>query len=264
MRRCLAQKLCLLGGAAAPAARIFEHMKRFLLAAVVLIGCRPSDGGSQTNPSAGANSTAAGVAKVSSADSVRIDALLRRADEGRIQGSATAPVWLVEISDFQCPYCKQWHDEWYPAIKRDYIDPGHVRMAYVHLPLTSIHPHALPAALASLCASTQGKFWPMHDKLFETQKSWARLPPSSSAPVFDSLAVSVGVDTAQYHACMREGAMERVVKGDMSRATSAGLQSTPVFFVGDEPIQGLAPLETFRAAIARARAKAAGPPRSPQ
>ncbi len=234
-------------------------MKRLLLAALVVIGCRPSDGDSQSAPNA-ATGGGTSPAQRNAADSARADSLLVRADDGRIQGSRTAPVWLVEISDFQCPYCKRWHDEVYPAIKREYIDPGHVRMAYVHLPLTSIHVHALPAAEASLCASAQGRFWPLHDKLFETQASWAGRPSGSTAGLFDSLAVSVGVDAAQYNACMQSHVMRRVVNGDMARARSAGVNSTPVFFVGDEPIQGMAPIEAFRAAIARGRAKAAGRP----
>ena len=82
---------------------------------------------------------------MSRADSLRVDSLLQLADAGRIQGSASAPVWLVEVSDFQCPYCKQWHEQVYPAIKKDYIDRGIVRMAYVHMPL-NIHPNAQPAA----------------------------------------------------------------------------------------------------------------------
>jgi protein-disulfide isomerase len=206
-------------------------MKRLFLAALLVTGCRPSDGGSQTTPSS-ASGTASPAPRAAT-DSARIDSLLGR---------------------FQCPFCKRWHDEVYPTIKREYIDPGHVRMAYVHLPLSSIHPHALPAAEASLCASVQGRFWPMHDKLFDTQPMWAKLP--NAARVFDSLATSVGVDMAKFSECMSSHVMRRVVNGDMARATSAGAHSTPVFFVGDEPIQGLAPIDVFRGAIARARAKA--------
>lgn len=188
-------------------------------------------------------------------DSAATDALLRRADAGRIQGSPDAPVWLVEISDFQCPYCKQWHDEIYPTLKRDYIDRGIVRMAYVHLPL-SIHPNAPAAAEASLCAATENAFWPVHDRIFATQQRWQAL--REPAPFLDSLVVASGVNTARFRACMRSGAMERVVAGDRQRAAAAGVRSTPVFFIGDDPIEGLAPLDAYRQAIERARAKAAG------
>jgi protein-disulfide isomerase len=232
-------------------------MKGLILVALMLAACRPNDGNARGAAPPGATSGAQATA-ASRVDATRIDSLLQRADAGRIQGSSAAPVWLVEISDFQCPYCKQWHEQVYPAIKRDYIDRGIVRMAYVHLPL-NIHPNAGPAAETSLCASTQDRFWPVHDKLFETQERWAQL--QNPTAFFDSLALASGVDESQYRDCMRSGIMRRVINGDRTRATASGVTSTPWFFVGDEPIRGLAPLDAYRQAIERARANAAG--RSP-
>lgn len=226
-------------------------MKALVLCAFLLAACRPSDGGSQTAPPRGATSAATAAAP-------SVDALLEAADAGRIQGDTAAPVWLVEISDFQCPFCKRWHDETYPAIKRDYIDAGIVRMAYVNLPL-SIHPHAEPAAEAALCASAQGKFWPVHDALFRTQDRWT--PMSDARAVFDSIAIASGIDAAKYRACMDGDAMLRVINGDRERAANAGVRPTPTFFVGGERIEGAAPLDVFVAAISRARARTATRPR---
>lgn len=222
-------------------------MKRMLAAAcLIAFGCRPSDG----------QSTAAGTPPAAQAgDSARQSDMLERADAGRIQGSPSAPIWIVEISDFQCPYCKQWHDETYPIIKREFIAPGHVRMAYVNLPLSSIHPHAAPAAEAAMCAAVQNKFWEVHDALFATQDRWKGL--SDATALFDSLTIATGVDEAQWRDCMRSQVMQRLLNGDRQRAGMAGVVSTPVFFVGDEMIRGAAPIAAFRAAIERARAKAA-------
>ena len=214
-------------------------------------GCRSSDGQATPSRSQGATSAAAG-------DTARANALLERADAGRIQGASTAPVWLVEISDFQCPYCKQWHDETYPLIKREFIDRGLVRMAYVNLPIVSIHRHAAPAAEAAMCAATQERFWPVHDAIFATQNSWNKLDDATQ--VFDSLAIAAGVDADQFRGCVRSQIMRRLLNGDRLRAGSAGVTSTPVFFVGDEMIRGAAPIQEFRAAIERARAKAAARP----
>ena len=225
-------------------------MKALALLAILVTACRPSDGGSQTTPPRGATTAAAPAA--SSAD-----ALLARADRGRIQGDSAAPVWLVEISDFQCPFCKRWHDETYPALKRDYIDKGIVRMAYVHLPL-SIHPHAEPAAEAAMCASAQGKFWQVHDDLFDTQARWT--PMSDARALFDSIALDSGIDAAAYRSCMDSDVMLRAINGDRERAASANVRPTPTFFVGGERIEGAAPLEVFVAAIARARARASARP----
>ena len=227
-------------------------MRALLLCAVLLGACRPSDGGSQTTPAqtGGAAAATAGAP----GDSDRSNALLERADQGRIQGDSAAPVWIVEISDFQCPFCKKWHDETYPIIKREYVDQGIVRMAYVNLPLTSIHPHADPAAEAAMCASAQGKFWPVHDAIFSTQDRWSKLDDARA--LFDSLALATGIDAAQYRSCMDSRIMVRLINGDRERAAGAGVRSTPVFFVGGEGIQGAAPVDAFRAAIARARARA--------
>ena len=234
-------------------------MTRMLAILLVVAACRPTDGGSRAAvPPAGGATTAPQSGPMSRADSLRVDSLLQLADAGRIQGSASAPVWLVEVSDYQCPYCRQWHEQVYPAIKREYIDPGIVRMAYVHLPL-NIHPNAQPAAETSLCAAMQNRFWQVHDKLFETQERWA--PMRNPEPFFDSLAVAGGVDEQRYRECMSSGIMKRVINGDKARAAAAGVGSTPWFFIGNEPIRGLASLETYRQAIERARAAAGRPPR---
>ena len=68
------------------------------------------------------------------------DSNITRADLARIQGSATAPLWVIEVSDFQCPYCKQWHDQTYPMLRDQYVKTGKIRLAYVNFPL-AIHPH---------------------------------------------------------------------------------------------------------------------------
>jgi protein-disulfide isomerase len=93
------------------------------------------------------------------------------ADQARILGRPTAPVWVVEVSDFQCPYCKMWHDSTYETLKREYVNTGKVRLAYINFPLEK-HRNAMPAAEAAMCAAAQGKFWEMHDALFDAQAKW--------------------------------------------------------------------------------------------
>ena len=95
-------------------------------------------------------------------------AAYRRGDEGHpSRGPATAPVTIVEFSDFECPFCYGL----YPTLKlieRNY--PEQVRIVYRQFPLTTIHPRAQKAAEASLCAHDQGRFWEMHDSMFGLQK----------------------------------------------------------------------------------------------
>jgi protein-disulfide isomerase len=131
-----------------------------------------------------------------------------------------------------------------------------VRLAYVNFPL-QMHAHALQAAEAAMCAAAQKRFWPMHDSLFVSQGRWSDKSDSVASAIFDSLATRVGADSQLWRDCVRSGVMRRLITADRGRGTAAGVRSTPTFFVGDEPIQGAAPAAVFRAAIERARAKAA-------
>ena len=91
-----------------------------------------------------------------------------------IEGSPDARVMIVEFSDFQCPFCRRWYDDTLPQL-RDLIGDD-VALAFVHFPLTQIHPNAPAAHVAAHCAGEQGKFWEMHDLLFDQQDAWSRLP----------------------------------------------------------------------------------------
>lgn len=175
-----------------------------------------------------------------------------KADLARIQGSPNAPVWVIEVSDFQCPFCKQWHDQTYPVLRDEFVRTGKVRLAYINYPLAQ-HPYAWPAAEAAMCAGAQGKFWEMHDALFNTQSKWETLP--SPATYFDSLARAQGVDAARWHQCIQSGKMKSWIQADHDRAQTAGAASTPTFIIGDKLLVGAQPIEEFRRAIDSALVK---------
>lgn len=231
-------------------------MLRFLYRpalALTLLGCSGGDG-------------AAASARAANAASLRPEgppaaldsssAVLAKADAGRIIGSASATVWMIIISDFQCPFCKQWHDESWEAIRKEFVETGKIRVAYMNLPL-GMHANALPAAHAAMCASVQGKFWPVQDAMFQTQKAWSNL--ADAHPFFENLARDVGADVDALRACVKSGVMGPLIRSDEARATSAGAQSTPTFFVGSQPLIGAQPLAAFRGAInAALAAKPAG------
>ena len=184
------------------------------------------------------------------------DSTSAAADRGRIRGAEDAKVWLVEISDFQCPYCKRWHDDAYGTIDREYVQTGKVRLAYVNFPLSSIHPNARRAAEAAMCASVQNRFWPLHESLFATQAAWSSM--KDPMPVFDSLAVAAGASAAAWRSCMSSHAVLPLIDADHDRASRSGVQSTPSFFIGSRGLVGAYPVDTFRvildSALARARA----------
>src|SRR6058998_2501259 len=140
---------------------------RRLAALSLALACAPA-----SNKRQGSESTSVTRAETTAvASRAPTDSNITRDDLARIQGSSTAPLWVIEVSDFQCPYCKQWHDQTYPTLRDQYVKTGKIRLAYVNFPL-AIHVHAFPAAEAAMCAGAQAKFWQMHDALFSSQNSW--------------------------------------------------------------------------------------------
>ena len=228
------------------------RLRTLVFAATALVpGCSDTGGGAAAETaSARSDSAAPSPAETDSA-------LMVRADLARILGDSTAPVWVVIASDFQCPYCKIWHDSTYPALRREFVDPGRIRLAYLHVPLSQ-HQHAQVTAELSMCAAAQGRFWEMHDVIFDTQHEWAHLAPGTD--YFRSLAARVDLDTARIGRCLDAGTMRPIVAADSRRASQAGLRSTPTFFVGEERrLVGAVPIDSFRNAIADAmRRRAAG------
>ena len=185
------------------------------------------------------------------------DSVSTTADKARIRGAESAQVWLVEISDFQCPFCKEWHDKAFATIDREYVKTGKIRVAYLNFPLTRIHPNAQAAAEAAMCAGVQGKFWELHESLFATQPKWAAV--KSPIAAFDSLARAAGVEPKAWNSCMSTHATARLIDADRDRSAKAGVESTPTFFVGDRALAGAYPVDTFRVAIEQALAKSKTP-----
>lgn len=173
-------------------------------------------------------------------------ALLRLADLNRIAGDAGARVMVLEVSDFQCPYCKQFHDSTYAALRKLYIDNGKARMAYVNFPLRT-HQNAWPSAEAAMCASAQGKFWAMHDSVFNSQPRWSVITRSDT--MFARFATSLQLDMAKYGSCISTHATRPLIQSDFERASSAGVRSTPTFLVGDSVLLGAYPLPDFQRVI---------------
>jgi protein-disulfide isomerase len=236
------------------------HISRARSAAVLVLVATLSACSRTETPAASAHQVTASTGDVAPAGgglSGLSDSVSANADKARIRGAETAPVWLVEISDFQCPFCKQWHDETFAKIDQEYVKTGKVRMAYLNFPLSRIHPNAQAAAEAAMCAGVQGKFWELHGSLFQTQPKWAELKQPMA--VFDSLARAAGVDAKGWSNCMTSHATAKLIEADRDRSGKAGVESTPTFFVGDRALAGAYPVDTFRVAIDQAIAKLKAP-----
>jgi protein-disulfide isomerase len=148
-------------------------------------------------------------------------------------GPAAAPVVLVLFSDFQCPYCKGMSATLKEVTKK-YGDK--VRLVFRQFPLTNIHPFAQGAAEASLCAAAQGRFWEMHDLLFQNQKSL-------SVKDFKSHAEKLGLDTAAFNACVDSKRFAPQVKEDLKAGAGAGTEGTPALYINGRFLNGNRPFE---------------------
>jgi protein-disulfide isomerase len=148
-----------------------------------------------------------------------------------IRGNANAKITLIVVSDYQCPYCQR-HEPTISQVLKDYGDK--VRVVWRNMPLTSIHPYAQKAAEAGECAGDQGKFWEMHDKLFENLKSYAK---------------DLGLNTSKFNDCLDSGKMASKIQKQSAEAQAAGISGTPGTFVNTELVKGAYPFETFKTII---------------
>ena len=153
---------------------------------------------------------------------------------------------MVVISDFQCPYCKTWHDSSMAQLKRDYIDPGKVRLAYLNLPL-QMHPQARVEAEAALCAAAQAKFWSFSDALFRDQAAIHKL--TDATPYLDTMARESKLNMAEYQSCKKSPSIRALIDSDIQQASRIGVRSTPSFLIGEFLVEGAVPYPDFRRAV---------------
>ena len=140
-------------------------------------------------------------------------------------GSAQAKIGIVEFSDYQCPYCRGFHDQVFPRLKKEYVDTGIAQFIHKDLPLKSIHPQAMSAALAASCAGAQQRFWPMHEALYANN---GRLAPS----YYPQLGRELGLDNIKFTTCLADVASEQAVMRDVAEAQGLNITGTPSFVIG--------------------------------
>ncbi len=138
-----------------------------------------------------------------------------------VEGPADAPLTLVEYGDYQCPYCGAA----YPVVKRLQKKLGkRLRFVFRNFPLTESHPYALIAAQAAEAAALQGKFWEMHDLLFEQQTS---LKPE----ILPLWAKKIGLNVEQFETDVKQDAVEKRIREDRQSGIHSGVNGTPTFYI---------------------------------
>lgn len=144
-------------------------------------------------------------------------------EDARVRGNIQAPVTIIEYSDFTCGFCAKFFRETFPMLQARYIDTGKVRYYYRDFPRADQGP-GMAGALASRCASDQGKFWPMHDRLFSD---------GSQLDVVSLMqdARKLGLDERTFQSCLRDGAHIDSIFADREEGRRWGFRGTPGFVI---------------------------------
>ena len=148
-----------------------------------------------------------------------------RLEGGYSLGASDAPLTIVEFTDYQCPYCRQFESTTFAELRKKYIDTGKVRFVVRDFPLVEAHPNAMQAAEAVHCAGDQEKFWPMHDALFSDA---GKLEKNG---LMDS-AESLKLDMGAFRSCLESGKHKLEIQNDQQVASSLQINGTPSFLVG--------------------------------
>jgi protein-disulfide isomerase len=163
------------------------------------------------------------------------------------RGDPKSKVTLIEYSDFQCPACAAYH----PLVKQLLSELGDkIYFVYRFFPLTRIHKNAMIASQAAYAAKLQGKFWEMHDTLFETQTSWAE--SNNAADTFVAYAKKLNLDVNKFQKDMNSSETQSVIADSQNQASSIGVNSTPSFFVNGQQISNPRSYDDFKKIIQNA------------
>lgn len=166
------------------------------------------------------------------------------------QGASNARVAVIEYSDYQCPFCGRYDKDTYPKLLKDYVETGKIKYVWRDYPL-DFHQHAEKAAEAARCAGEQGKFWQMHDQLFENQQ---KIAPAD----LPKYAETLQLDTAKFQQCLDSGRYASDIKKGVDDAATVGISGTPSFVIGTiEPNGTVKPVKKLVGARSYAEFKTA-------
>lgn len=161
-----------------------------------------------------------------------------------IRGPEDAAITIIEYSDFQCPACGQY----YPVLKQLKEEfPNDLRVVYRHFPLRQIHINADISARASEAAGQQGKFWEMHDAIFEAQQEWSNV--ADPTEIFTGYALQIGIEKEAFLESLNSSTTAAAVSADEATGRSLAVQGTPTFFMNGEKLTNPRSFEDFKKII---------------
>lgn len=176
------------------------------------------------------------------------------------QGSESAKVTVVEVSDYHCPFCRRQTLQTLPPLLTDYVKSGKVKFVFVDYPIAQLHPDAFQSHEAAECAGDQGKYWQMHGSLFTNA-------PVKDAAQLTAQAKTLGLDEGKFGSCLSGGVHAAAIRDSIARMQQLGVGGTPLMLIGLTPapgapmkvvssVYGARPYADFKTAIDAALAQA--------
>ncbi|MFQ5436416.1 MAG: DsbA family protein [Anaerolineae bacterium] len=158
------------------------------------------------------------------------------------QGSETAPVTIVEVSDFGCSHCRDFNLETAPLIEQRYIESGEVQLIVLPFALSS---RTLPAANGGLCAADQGRYFEYHQAMFADFDA----PDHLDRTGIERVAANTGLDMDQFSSCLSSSRYASRIQANGNAASGVGVSATPTFFINGQKVEGALPWATFQQRI---------------
>ena len=168
--------------------------------------------------------------------------------QGYLMGKVDAPVKILEFADFECPGCAGFATITEPDVRTRIVEPGLASLTYYDFPLTQ-HRNTLPASNAAACADEQGKFWPMHDRIFQTQDQWNGVATDVPKPYFKRFAGEIGLDVAKWESCYDAKKYQKRIEANLAEGLRRGVTSTPTFIIGNKMYRGMGSYDEMKAIV---------------
>ena len=191
------------------------------------------------------------------------DSTLALKSRGYTIGSPDAKVEIVEFADFECPACGNFATITEPDVRKNLVATGIVKYTFMDFPLLNAHKNTIPASMSAACANDQGKFWEMHDAIFNGQIEWNGLATDNPRKVLTSYAERLGLDMATWNGCMDASTHADRIKANYAMGLTKQVPSTPTFFINGQMMQGAANYDDIKAAVDAAIAATLPIPSSP-
>lgn len=190
----------------------------------------------------------------------QIDTTLPKVEShGYVMGSPNAPLEVTEFGDFECPACGNFALLTEPEIRKRFVDAGQVRWRFVDDPL-AMHKNTWQASRAAACADEQGKFWPFHDMLYQTQDQWNGEATDNPDKFMKQYARQLGLNTQQFDQCVDSKKYQAKIQAHAALAEQRKIMQTPTFLIGTQQVAGSQPYDMMAKTINEELAKVGAKP----